>query len=295
MIKRMCLLLWWAVGCFGFSPHRPSYRSLCKHQPQIDARLPMRKKAAGASPKRAHQHHENENQTEPDLNKLGHEFAVAKDWIWRVATIACTAFVLFGAIPLVGSAMFISTASSLAVVTAGLVLAGIESGASEIFALATFGAAVVLFYTFFGGSLIIYPSLVILGLGLSLLLIGFSQLGEDALVLGVTGVSRLHTSGVYKIVRHPMYSGLILSSFGLAGLTDSPERAVASLFLYPILREQIKVEERLLQEQHGAVYSDYSSEVKGVIFPASPLAVPHHFGRMIKEHEKKRREEQRQP
>lgn len=194
-------------------------------------------------------------------------FTIAKDRLWRIATVACTFYLVLGTLPLVGSVLLISMASSVLIIAVGLLLAGFESGAVELISLVAFGGAIVAGFTFFGGALILYPSLVLLGLGLGLLISSILQMGASAFVFKPIMGTPLQNYGVYKAVRHPMYSGLILSSFGLAGLTESPERAVASLCLYPILREQIKVEEQLLYETHGDAYRKYASDVKATIVP----------------------------
>jgi protein-S-isoprenylcysteine O-methyltransferase Ste14 len=67
----------------------------------------------------------------------------------------------------------------------------------------------------------------------------------------------LVTEGVYGIVRHPSYLGLLVSALGWAlAFRSGLGVALAVLNLVPLLA-RIRAEERLLHDQFGAAYDAY--------------------------------------
>ena len=103
-------------------------------------------------------------------------------------------------------------------------------------------------------------------------------LGAAGAVLAVTGLGsaltalpaplrgeRLRTSGVYAVVRHPIYGGLILLSFGVALLT-SPWALVPATALALVLDLKRRVEETFLDATY-ADYADYRRAVPKALLP----------------------------
>lgn len=76
----------------------------------------------------------------------------------------------------------------------------------------------------------------------------------------------LKTEGLYEIVRHPIYSGLLLSSIGFAVATHSPARLAVCVGLAVLLAKKINVEEDFLLEAYGD-YADYQDKVPYKILP----------------------------
>jgi protein-S-isoprenylcysteine O-methyltransferase Ste14 len=77
---------------------------------------------------------------------------------------------------------------------------------------------------------------------------------------------QLKTTGLYKMVRHPSYLGLILIIIGLGLCLNS----ILSLFIIVIpdflaINYRIAVEEKALTEEFGEKYSTYSARVKRII------------------------------
>ena len=62
-------------------------------------------------------------------------------------------------------------------------------------------------------------------------------------------------------------AGLVMSSLGVAGLTDSATQAALSVLLIPILHEQAKAEERTLRVTHGDLYREYEKNVPYAVVP----------------------------
>jgi protein-S-isoprenylcysteine O-methyltransferase Ste14 len=76
---------------------------------------------------------------------------------------------------------------------------------------------------------------------------------------------RLVTTGIYSIVRHPSYLGLVISSLGW-GLTFRSGVGVllTVLLIVPILA-RMRAEERLLRTQFGAEYDAYRGRTSRLI------------------------------
>ncbi len=78
---------------------------------------------------------------------------------------------------------------------------------------------------------------------------------------------RLCTSGVYGLMRHPIYGAWI--SFiapGIAIMTGSLVGLTVPLLMYLVFRRLIATEERYLEEKFGEVYHEYRHRV-WAIFP----------------------------
>ena len=69
----------------------------------------------------------------------------------------------------------------------------------------------------------------------------------------------LVTTGVYRLVRHPSYLGLLVSSIGWGLAFRSAVGVLLALALVPPLLARIRAEERLLRSEFGAEYNDYSA------------------------------------
>jgi protein-S-isoprenylcysteine O-methyltransferase Ste14 len=69
---------------------------------------------------------------------------------------------------------------------------------------------------------------------------------------------KLKTNGIYRLVRHPSYSGSILSfiGFGLS-LNNWISLLIISIPVTIAMLIRIKTEENLLMQQFGSEYSDY--------------------------------------
>jgi protein-S-isoprenylcysteine O-methyltransferase Ste14 len=75
----------------------------------------------------------------------------------------------------------------------------------------------------------------------------------------------LMTRGPYAIVRHPIYSGLLLTLAGTA-LVVGEWRAIVALGLaFAGWRWKSLMEERVMTEQFGPAYEDYKRRVKALI------------------------------
>ncbi len=80
----------------------------------------------------------------------------------------------------------------------------------------------------------------------------------------VTPKQKLVTSGVYKIVRHPIYAGFVVSYVGMELLMGS-WLWISFLFFFIPFFLQAKKEETLLVAHFGKKYTDYQLRTKMLI------------------------------
>ncbi|KTD41763.1 methyltransferase family protein [Legionella parisiensis] len=117
-------------------------------------------------------------------------------------------------------------------------------------------------------------SFVLQTVGFLLLVIGFlifiiavKQLGT-AFTPVVTPIknAQLITSGIYRVVRHPIYTGLVTLAIGWSIFWGSPFSFLASLGLIIFFHFKTKKEEMLLSEKYPE-YAKYKAKVKNKIIP----------------------------
>mmetsp|Transcript_25532 Transcript_25532/g.100838 ORF Transcript_25532/g.100838 Transcript_25532/m.100838 type:complete len:136 (-) Transcript_25532:271-678(-) len=82
-----------------------------------------------------------------------------------------------------------------------------------------------------------------------------------------TPESELKTDGIYAQVRHPIYSGVLVSTLGYAVATGSPARIALAGALAYFFTRKIQVEEDFLEEKFGDDYADYRQNVPFKLFP----------------------------
>jgi protein-S-isoprenylcysteine O-methyltransferase Ste14 len=119
----------------------------------------------------------------------------------------------------------------------------------------------------FETNLLKYTSLVLVVAGVILRLVAIRTLGKFFTVnLSIDTEHRLIDKGLYKYIRHPSYSGSLLSFLGLALYFNNwiclaiiliP---VVSVFIY-----RINIEEQLLLQQPGLYYDNYCKRTKRLI------------------------------
>ncbi|MEO6849731.1 MAG: isoprenylcysteine carboxylmethyltransferase family protein [Mucilaginibacter sp.] len=112
-----------------------------------------------------------------------------------------------------------------------------------------------------------YAGLVILAIGFIIRWTAIIQLGKRFTVdVSISNAHTLKTSGLYKIVRHPSYLGLMLIFFGIAlflGNLLSFIIIVVPTFL--ALNYRIKIEEKALTDEFGEQYIAYKRKVARII------------------------------
>ena len=73
------------------------------------------------------------------------------------------------------------------------------------------------------------------------------------------------TTGVYGVVRHPSYLGLLVNSLGWALAFRSGVGVLLTGLLIPPLLARIRAEERLLRTQFGDEYDLYCTRTSRLI------------------------------
>lgn len=115
---------------------------------------------------------------------------------------------------------------------------------------------------------------VMLIIGMILLVIGFVIVITSGVQLGISLTpvvapkknAKLVTAGIYSIVRHPMYLGVITLAIGWSLFWGSILSLLFSLILIVFLHFKIKEEEILLSKKYPE-YNNYKSRVNKKIIP----------------------------
>ncbi len=116
------------------------------------------------------------------------------------------------------------------------------------------------------GQLALIGTIIIL-IGIIIRFIAIKQLGRFFTVnVTIRDEHKLIRSGFYKYLRHPSYTGSLLSFFGF-GLSLNNWLSLVIVFL-PILFAfiyRMNIEENVLSEQFGKQYQEYISKTKRII------------------------------
>lgn len=103
------------------------------------------------------------------------------------------------------------------------------------------------------------------GLGVVFVLRGMIDLGKNLTPLPYPrSEGQLVQTGIYRWVRHPLYSGLILLTLAWSCFTLSWSQLLVSLILALILNAKASREEQWLEEKYPD-YSSYRQQVKKLI------------------------------
>ena len=114
-----------------------------------------------------------------------------------------------------------------------------------------------------------------MGGGVAFLVAGATALGGSLSPFPVPSKAghALKTDDVFAQVRHPMYTGLLLSSFGLSLASGSFARLLFTAALGWVLNTKADVEERSLEELYPADYAQYKAAVPRLV-PNVPVLTP---------------------
>lgn len=110
-------------------------------------------------------------------------------------------------------------------------------------------------------------------LGFLVVILGFGGLGKSLTANPVPlKQAQLITKGIYSRVRHPIYLGLVLATFGMTLSSGSQVKFLFWVMLVALFSLKIKFEEKLLLQAYPA-YRDYQAKVPGLI----PNLIPKRF------------------
>lgn len=106
--------------------------------------------------------------------------------------------------------------------------------------------------------------IVFMILGLAIVIIAFFGLGGALTATPVPQQSAaLRTQGIYAVVRHPIYSGLLLAALGFTIAIGSLWQVALLVVLVVFFYGKAFWEDRLLAERHGVAWYDYADHVGG--------------------------------
>jgi protein-S-isoprenylcysteine O-methyltransferase Ste14 len=108
---------------------------------------------------------------------------------------------------------------------------------------------------------------VCLVIGLWLFYRSHADLGTNwSITLEIREEHRLITQGVYRGIRHPMYSALLLYSAGQALVIPNWVAGLSNLIAFTVLFAlRVGAEERMMAEQFGDEYAAYSAQTKRLV------------------------------
>jgi len=106
-----------------------------------------------------------------------------------------------------------------------------------------------------------------LAIGLWLFYRSHADLGTNwSLTLELRQEHRLITHGVYRTIRHPMYSALLLYSIGQALVIPNWVAGFSNVTAFAVLfMLRVRAEEKMMAEQFGDEYAAYSARTKRLV------------------------------
>lgn len=108
------------------------------------------------------------------------------------------------------------------------------------------------------GDLVRYLGLATFLLGSILRLVSMFVLGSRfSLLVAIQPNHKLKKDGIYRFIRHPSYTGALLALVGSVLIYRSGIGLLLILVLFPVIIWRIKDEERFLESEFGAEYSEY--------------------------------------
>ncbi|CAM3941628.1 methyltransferase family protein [Alkalicoccus chagannorensis] len=106
---------------------------------------------------------------------------------------------------------------------------------------------------------ILYSGLAVYAAGIALRYAGSAALGRQfTRDVNVSSSDTIVSSGPFRLLRHPLYTGLLLITFGFALYMTSLLGLAAAVFgVLPALLRRIELEERMLTQAFGEDYQTW--------------------------------------
>lgn len=134
---------------------------------------------------------------------------------------------------------------------------------------------------------LIWLGVALIVAGLVVALAGLTRLGSalsaNPVPLPAAG---LRTSGVYAVVRHPIYSGILLSAIGFTVAVGSWWQVVVTVGLGVLFTGKSRWEDAMLAEEYGTAWQEWAHDTGAIVprlWPRRPAGrqrrEPHDNGR----------------
>lgn len=108
--------------------------------------------------------------------------------------------------------------------------------------------------------------MVLMIAGIAIVLISLLSLGAALTATPVPQESAaLRTRGIYSLVRHPVYTGILVAALGFTLAVGSLWQVLLWVALAAFFYGKAFWEDRLLAEKHGVAWFDYADHVSGFI------------------------------
>jgi protein-S-isoprenylcysteine O-methyltransferase Ste14 len=116
------------------------------------------------------------------------------------------------------------------------------------------------------GELSFWAGAFLTAAGLLFAVWGRHELGQDwSQAVTLKEGHELVTSGPYALVRHPIYTGLLLGFVGCAVARGEWRGLLAVLLVFIVLWRKLKVEEQWMRAQFGDAYGAYARRVSALV------------------------------
>lgn len=116
--------------------------------------------------------------------------------------------------------------------------------------------------------------LILLGTGLLTVLIAQAQMGGSWRVGIDSRPTELVNKGMFKVVRNPIYAGVLCMLAGLVATAPSPWTIGFLVNSALLLSVEVRLEEAHLRKIHGKTYRSYAAKVGRFIPGVGKIAVP---------------------
>lgn len=115
-----------------------------------------------------------------------------------------------------------------------------------------------LIYSIRLAGLTLFPIFLIsLGISIGIIAVFYMRKSRLSVFPEVTKDTKLVTDGIYKLIRHPIYTSVLISSLGFLLTNLEALRIVFFIFLMIDLLIKIKKEEAFLKEKFPVKYNEY--------------------------------------
>ena len=110
------------------------------------------------------------------------------------------------------------------------------------------------------------PGFILMVLGLTITMIAMLGLGSALTATPVPSTtSTLRTGGIYGVVRHPIYVGILIAAFGFTLAVGSLWQVLLLVVLTAFLGAKALWEDNLLADHYGVPWFDYADHVGGFL------------------------------